>query len=425
MLHRGNSTAEPALRRSARNSGLLPHLQRFIVGKAGPERSCSRSRRRPTRLASGARAAPHGAAAAAAESSERPSSCSRAVVVDLVSPACNSPLARRASARCKSTARDRASRVAAAEEAARSATAANQAADAVVLAAGSSRKSHSRGKTEQPKWEKWGNTWWWQDTRQATWRWRLLAEFNKRQWDSDMKRKAAEAAETAPEQWAAAAAKMQSRTKLHIARSSEAAAMKARGHGVPRAAPPLQQVASVQDNRRAELSRRDAIVAIDEELDQLEGKRSDLAVERQALVARTEKLDQEVAYLEERAAELTLKREDLEMEMDLADQSDVRELEEDGARQVVSGGLDGSCGGSSLRSAEADRMRAMEQQMTAIAAQMSTLVAALGKPQCTSAGAATSLPALGAQGAGQDSEDNNQRRNPAACRRLGSRDPGR
>ena len=388
MLHRGNSTAEPAPRRSDRNCGVLRHLQRFIVGKAGPAKSRSRSRRRPTRLASGARAAPHGAAAAAAESSERPSSCSRAVVVDLDSPACNSPLPRRASARCKSTARDRASRVAAAEEATRSAAAANQAADAVVLAAGRSRKSHCRGKTEQPKWEKWGNTWW-------------CAEFNKREWDSEMKRKAAEAAETAPEQWAAAAAKMQTRTK------------------------PYMEVASVQDKRCAGLSRRDAIVAIDKELDQLEGRRSDLAVERESLVATTQKVDQEVAYLQERAAVLTVQRGELEMETFVADQSDVRMLEEDGTRQVVSAVHDDSCGASSSRSAEANRMRAMEQQMAAIAAQMATLVAALGKPQCTSAGATTSLPALGAQGAGQDSEDNNQRRNPAACRRLGSRDPGR
>ena len=59
-----------------------------------------------------------------------------------------------------------------------------------------------------------------------------------------------------------------------------------------------------------------------------------------------------------------------------------------------------SCGASSLRSAEANRMRAMEEQMAAIATQMSTLVAALGKAQCTNVRAATSLPALGAQGAG-------------------------
>ena len=167
------------------------------------------------------------------------------------------------------------------------------------------------------------------------------------------------------------------------------------------------------------------IVAIDKELDQLEARRSDLAVEREALVARTQKVDQEVAYLEERAAVLTLQRGELEMETDLADQSDVRELEEDGARQVVSGGLDGSCGGSSLRSAEADRMRAMEQQMAAIATQMSTLLGALGRAQCTSAGAAASLAALGAQGAGPGSEDKNQRRNAAAWRRLGSSDSGR
>ena len=122
---------------------------------------------------------------------------------------------------------------------------------------------------------------------------------------------------------------------------------------------------------------------------------------------------------------LTLQRQELEMETDLADQSEVRELEEDGARQVVSAVLDDSCGASSSRSAEANRMRAMEQQMAAIATQMSTLVAALGKAQCTSVRAATSLPALGAQGAGQGSEDNNQRRNATAWRRLGSRDPGR
>ena len=340
MLHRGSSTAEPAPRRSARNCGVLPHLQRFIVGKAGPERSRSRSRRRPTRLASGARAAPHGGAAAAAESSERPSSCSRAVVVDLVSPACNSPLPRRASARCKSTARDRASRVAAAEEATRSAAGANQATDAG-----------------------------------ATQSW--CAEFNKRESHSEMKRKAAEAAVTVPKQWAAAAG--------------------------PSA----------------------KIVAIDKELNRLGARRYDLNMQRKFLVATTQKVDQEVAYLQERVAVLTVQRGELEMETFLADQSDVRELEEDGTRQVVSAVHDDSCVASSSRSAEANRMRAMEQQMTAIAAQMSTLVAALGKPQCTNAGATTSLPALGAQGAGQGSEDNNQRRNAAAWRRLGSTDPGR
>jgi DNA repair exonuclease SbcCD ATPase subunit len=257
-------------------------------------------------------------------------------------------------------------------------------------------RSSSRQRWRQPLWEKWRTRWWWKDDKaeEGSNGWRPQEEFDQKTWNEERKAeaKAEEPAESS-KTWAEkeeAEARAKSRSELTAARSSAIAATKAWGHGDPLAKGLLVKLDGLYDRRRAkELSSREHLEALTQELDSLAAKFNDLTLESKRLMDRQTNIASEQAYLQERAKAMQDQKDALTAAMS------AEEAATSGSGALPSssgsGALPSSSGGAAATSLKAAgaaaaasttpaadaRINNLEAQVSGVATQLSMLMTAL------------------------------------------------
>jgi len=227
-------------------------------------------------------------------------------------------------------------------------------------------------KVRQPTWAKYRGAWWWKDPKLEEDDWHPQEEFNQKDWN----RAQAEPAETGAEK-VVGIAKRKAQAELQLARNSALAAAKAWGHSDVTSQSLLAKLDALHDKRRAELDPPAHAQALQKELDSMESKLEDLALESSRISERLARIDEEQKYLQDRACVLQSRKDAVEEQI-AAEGAGSTLTTPTVSTGVATGGAGGSQSASSSGLAQS-RIQVMEQQMASMSTQLAAVLGALSQ----------------------------------------------
>ena len=162
-------------------------------------------------------------------------------------------------------------------------------------------------KGRQPSWAKYRGAWWWKDPKLEQDDWHPQEEFNQKEWNKAQ----AEPILTGAAR-AVSIAKRNAQGEMQLARNSAMAAAKAWGHNDATSQSLLAKLDALHDRKRADLDPPALVEALVKELDAMESKLEDLAIESSKISERLRRIDEEQKYLSERAGVLQAQKDTAE-----------------------------------------------------------------------------------------------------------------
>jgi len=227
-------------------------------------------------------------------------------------------------------------------------------------------------KVRQPTWAKYRGAWWWKDPKLEEDDWHPQEEFNQKDWN----RAQAEPVETGAEK-VVGVARRKAQAELQLARNSAFAAAKAWGHSDVTSQSLLAKLDALHDKKRAELDLPAHAQALQKELDSMESKLEDLALEASRISERLARIDEEQKYLQDRASVLQSRKDGVEEQI-AAEGAGSTLTTPTVSTGVVTGGAGGSQSASSSGLAQS-RIQVMEQQMASMSTQLAAVLGALSQ----------------------------------------------
>jgi len=227
-------------------------------------------------------------------------------------------------------------------------------------------------KVRQPTWAKYRGAWWWKDPKLEEDDWHPQEEFNQKDWN----RAQAEPVETGAEK-VVGVARRKAQAELQLARNSAIAAAKAWGHSDVTSQSLLAKLDALHDKKRAELDLPAHAQALQKELDSMESKLEDLALEASRISERLARIDEEQKYLQDRASVLQSRKDGVEEQI-AAEGAGSTLTTPTVSTGVVTGGAGGSQSASSSGLAQS-RIQVMEQQMASMSTQLAAVLGALSQ----------------------------------------------
>jgi len=231
-------------------------------------------------------------------------------------------------------------------------------------------------KVRQPSWARYRGAWWWKDPKLEEDEWHPQEEFNQKEWN----RAQAEPIETGAAR-VVSIAKRKAQAELQLARNSAFAAAKAWGHNDVTSQNLLAKLDALHDKKRAELDPPAHVEALAKELDSMESKLEDLALESSKISERLARIDEEQKYLQDRACVLQSRKDAVEEQISAEAAGGARTtptVPAGGAASGVGSSPSASQSASSLGLPQS-RIHAMEQQMASMSTQLAAVLGALSQ----------------------------------------------